>query len=76
MRPGRKHGCLRKFVKKRALVAEKTGKKPVNRKSSVGAKSNAQGNLTVLRSMPESLGAEAAVLGSMIVDPRCIGDVI
>jgi len=26
--------------------------------------------------MPESLAAEAAVLGSMIVDPRCIGDVI
>jgi replicative DNA helicase len=29
-----------------------------------------------MRSMPESLAAEAAVLGSMIVDPRCIGDVI
>ncbi len=28
------------------------------------------------RSMPESLAAEAAVLGSMIVDPPCIGDVI
>jgi replicative DNA helicase len=26
--------------------------------------------------MPESLAAEAAVLGSMIVDPRCIGEVI
>ena len=30
----------------------------------------------VLRSMPQSLAAEAAVLGSMIIDPRCIGDVI
>jgi replicative DNA helicase len=30
----------------------------------------------VARSMPQSLGAEASVLGSMIVDPRCIGDVI
>ena len=30
----------------------------------------------MLRSMPESLPAEAAVIGSMIVDPRCIGDVI
>jgi replicative DNA helicase len=30
----------------------------------------------LLRSMPESLPAEAAVIGSMIVDPRCIGDVI
>ena len=28
------------------------------------------------RSMPESLAAEAAVLGSMIVDPECINDVI
>ena len=30
----------------------------------------------VTRSMPQDLGAEAAVLGSMIVDPRCIGDVV
>jgi replicative DNA helicase len=29
-----------------------------------------------MRSMPEDLGAEAAVLGSMIIDPRCVGDVI
>ncbi len=28
------------------------------------------------RSMPESLAAEAAVLGSMIIDPVCIGSVI
>ena len=28
------------------------------------------------RNMPESLAAEAAVLGSMIIDPECIGDVI
>jgi len=28
------------------------------------------------RSMPESLAAEAAVLGSMIVDPQCIGEVV
>jgi len=28
------------------------------------------------RSMPESLAAEAAVLGSMIIDPVCIGDVV
>ncbi len=33
-------------------------------------------NPAILRRMPESLSAEAAVLGSMIVDPRCIGDVI
>jgi replicative DNA helicase len=28
------------------------------------------------RRMPESLAAEAAVLGSMIIDPECIGEVI
>jgi replicative DNA helicase len=28
------------------------------------------------RSMPESLSAEAGVLGSMLIDPECIGDVI
>jgi len=28
------------------------------------------------RSMPESLAAEAAVLGSMLLDPRCIGDIV
>ena len=28
------------------------------------------------RSMPESLAAEAAVLGSMIIDPGCIGEVV
>lgn len=43
---------------------------------SIEARSNLKANLAVTRSMPESLAAEAAVLGSMIVDPRCIGDVI
>ncbi len=42
---------------------------------SVRAESNVGGKLTV-RSMPESLAAEAAVLGSMLIDPRCIADVI
>jgi len=38
----------------------------------------AGGDVTGLvgRSMPESLAAEAAVLGSMIVDPECIGQVV
>ena len=39
------------------------------------ARGSKDGPLT-MRSMPEDLGAEAAVLGSMIIDPRCIGDVI
>jgi len=30
----------------------------------------------VSRTMPESLEAEAAVLGSMILDPQCIGAVV
>jgi len=42
---------------------------------SARAESSADGKLTV-RSMPESLAAEAAVLGSMLIDPRCIADVI
>ncbi|MBN1361058.1 MAG: replicative DNA helicase [Sedimentisphaerales bacterium] len=41
-----------------------------------GAKAVGPANPAILRSMPESLPAEAAVLGSMIVDPRCIGDVV
>jgi len=43
---------------------------------SIGAKSNAAGKLKAVRSMPESLAAEAAVLGSMLIDPKCISDVI
>ncbi|MBM4027976.1 MAG: replicative DNA helicase [Planctomycetes bacterium] len=44
--------------------------------ASATARSNAKGDLGVMRSMPQDLGAEAAVLGSMMVDPRCIGEVI
>ena len=32
--------------------------------------------LFATRSMPESLSAEAAVLGSMLIDPECIGEVV
>jgi len=32
--------------------------------------------VTMVRSMPESLAAEAAVLGSMLIDPSCIADVV
>ena len=35
-----------------------------------------KGNMALIRAMPESLAAEAAVLGSMIIDPQCIGYVI
>lgn len=43
---------------------------------SVAAKSDLTGKLTVGRSIPESLSAEAGVLGSMIISPVCIGDVV
>jgi replicative DNA helicase len=58
------------------LAVQESKKRAVDPKGRVEAKSNASASLSVLRSMPESLPAEAAVLGSMIVDPRCIGDVI
>ncbi len=37
---------------------------------------SSRGQLLATRHMPESLAAEAAVLGSMIIDPKCISDVI
>ena len=42
---------------------------------SVRNKPDASGTLATMRSMPESLAAEAAVLGSMLIDPECIGEV-
>jgi replicative DNA helicase len=54
---------------------EKQGQN-VRASGTINAQSNMTGNLTVARSMPESLAAEAAVLGSMLIDPECIGDVI
>jgi replicative DNA helicase len=52
-----------------------------NQKARLGERQNrnqagAAAGLLANRSMPESLAAEAAVLGSMIVDPVCIGQVI
>jgi len=41
----------------------------------LGRKSSPQSGL-VNRSMPESLAAEAAVLGAMIIDPACISSVV
>ncbi len=46
------------------------------RETGPGPGGNGLGATATLRSMPESLAAEAAVLGSMIVDPECIGDVV
>ncbi|MHC4203760.1 MAG: replicative DNA helicase [Planctomycetota bacterium] len=43
---------------------------------SVNSQPDVPGTLATVRSMPESLSAEAAVLGSMLIDPECIGDVV
>jgi replicative DNA helicase len=43
---------------------------------SARGQSGATANLTVVRSMPESPAAEAAVLGSMLIDAECIGQVV
>lgn len=53
---------------------EGNGAQRASSTSPVGGGSS--GGLGRLRSMPESLAAEAAVLGSMIIDPQCIGEVI
>jgi replicative DNA helicase len=58
------------------LAVQESKKRAVDGKGRAEAKPEASASLSGLRSMPESLPAEAAVLGSMIVDPRCIGDVI
>jgi replicative DNA helicase len=59
-----------------------TGKKsPIVgiRVSNTGASVESTGGLqhgAYARSMPESISAEAAVLGSMMIDPKCISDVV
>jgi len=57
-------------------MADKEKGRTVNLSGTIKAKSNANANLTVVRSIPESLAAEAAVLGSMLIDPECIGQVV
>jgi len=57
-------------------MAEKERTRTAEVSGSIHAQSGAGGTLTSVRSMPESLAAEAAVLGSMIIDPECIGGVV
>ena len=57
-------------------MADKEGTRTVEVSGSVSAQSSVTGRLTVVRSIPESLAAEAAVLGSMIIDPECISEVV
>jgi replicative DNA helicase len=44
--------------------------------ASVNAPPDVSGPMVPVRTMPESLAAEAAVLGSMLIDPECIGDAV
>ncbi|MCK4959669.1 MAG: hypothetical protein KAT00_09710, partial [Planctomycetes bacterium] len=52
------------------------GASPSGQSGSGGGSGGGSGSALVGRSMPESPEAEAAVLGSMILDRECIGDVI
>ncbi len=64
------------LIRQEAYMADKEKGRTVSLSGSINAKSNATANLTTVRSMPESLAAEAAVLGSMLIDPECIGQVV
>jgi len=57
-------------------MAGKQEDRTVEMTGAIRGQANVNGKLTVVRSMPESLAAEAAVLGSMIIDPECIGQVV
>jgi replicative DNA helicase len=46
------------------------------RRYRTGAAGGSDASALAARSMPESLEAEAAVLGSMIIDPACISNVV
>ncbi|MDD5010757.1 MAG: DnaB-like helicase N-terminal domain-containing protein, partial [Phycisphaerae bacterium] len=49
----------------------------LNKKAQPSAKTDVSSSSQLIgRTMPESLEAEAAVLGSMILDPECIGQVV
>ena len=50
---------------------------PTNKNQKQSSRANSGSSDSIMnRVMPESLEAEAAVLGSMIIDPECIGEVV
>ena len=57
-------------------MADKEGAQVVEISGSASSRSSVTGRLTTVRSVPESLSAEAAVLGSMVVEPGCISKVV
>ena len=54
----------------------RAGKDKVGKVESVRTPGGGSVSGLAARSMPESLAAEAAVLGSMIIDPECISEVV
>jgi len=67
-----------KNLNRRTKVEQLTraGKERTDRMGGTGAAVAPDAAALAGRSMPESLAAEAAVLGSMIVDPECISEVV
>jgi len=62
-----------------AGTVRQNAQKPARRRlEPVAGAAKASADIAALnaRTMPESLAAEAAVLGSMIIDPACIGQVV
>jgi replicative DNA helicase len=64
------------------VIKENTGKRvgkrvePVNSPAAAGKNPTEITTSLLSRTMPESLAAEAAVLGSMLIDSSCIGQVV
>ncbi|MGA1979961.1 MAG: replicative DNA helicase [Sedimentisphaerales bacterium] len=73
---------MTKASKEKVVTATRQGKGPAvvpKRNTAVGVPASnigAESAAGTLRGMPESLAAEAAVLGSMIIDPECISEVV
>src|SRR4030042_5425656 len=63
-------------IGRKPIMAGEERRQTAKPAGSVNSRPDVPGKLATLRSMPESLAAEAAVLGSMLIDPECIGEVV
>jgi replicative DNA helicase len=63
-----------KTIRMSGIRTQGQGQRPASKKTERLTAEGASGG--AFRSMPESLAAEAAVLGSMIIDPACIGQIV
>jgi replicative DNA helicase len=61
---------------RKPIMAGEERRQTVKPAGSVNANPDVLSKLAAVRNMPESLAAEAAVLGSMIIDPECIHNVV